>query len=161
MRIGICSGSFDPITKGHVDIIERASKLFDEIVVLILVNPNKEPTFSDHERKELIEKSISHIKNAKVDCFTGLLVDYAKKIGAVAVIRGLRAVTDFEYEFQMALINKKMYPEMETLYLNTGSEYMYLSSSIVKQVAKFNGDISSFIPATILQQVKEKICPER
>jgi len=161
MRIAICSGSYDPITLGHVDIITRSSKLFDKVVALLLVNPLKSPSFSVEERVELIRASVSHLPNVEVDTHSGLLVDYAKKTGAGTIIRGLRAVTDFEYEFQMALINKKLCPEVETLYLNTSAEYLYLSSSIVKQVANFGGDISPFVPAAILDQVDRKLNPNR
>jgi pantetheine-phosphate adenylyltransferase len=161
MSVAICSGSFDPITVGHIDIITRSSRLFDEIVVLVLTNPLKMPVFSLDERLGLIRKSIAGLSNVSVDFHEGLLLDYAKKIGASVVVRGLRAVTDFEYEFQMALINKRLYPELETVYLNTSAENMYLSSSIVKQIAMFRGDISQFVPKEILKDVELKLIPER
>lgn len=149
MKIAICPGSFDPITNGHLDIIERSAKLFDRIIVVVLTNTEKNTTFSLTERRDLIERCVSHIPNVEVDCFGGLLVDYAQKRGACALVKGLRAISDFEYEFQMALTNKILDPNIETLYMNTQSEYMYLSSSIVKQVAKLGGSIERFVPAEV------------
>ncbi|MDR2655882.1 MAG: pantetheine-phosphate adenylyltransferase [Oscillospiraceae bacterium] len=161
MNAAICSGSFDPVTVGHIDIITRSSRLFNEVVVLVLVNPNKTPAFTLEERLEFIRRSVASLPNVRVDVFEGLLADYARKIGANTVVRGLRAITDFESEFQMALINKRLYPEMETVYLNTSAENMYLSSSIVKQIAMFGGDIAPFVPEEIFKDVKAKLIPER
>ncbi len=157
MRIAICPGSFDPITKGHLNVIERASKLFDKIIVVVMVNPDKKLSFTDEQRVRFIKQSTKHIDNIEVDTYHGLVVDYAKEKGACSIIRGLRALTDFEYEFQMSLINKKLNPEVETLFLNTSEEYMYLSSSMVKQISSFGGDISDFVPSPILQEITDNI----
>ncbi|MCL2539244.1 MAG: pantetheine-phosphate adenylyltransferase [Oscillospiraceae bacterium] len=157
MRIAVYPGSFDPVTRGHFDIIERASRLFDRLVVVVLVNPDKRPVFSAEERVLFIERITAGIENVEVDSFDGLLADYFKEKGATAVVKGLRAMSDFEYEFQMALINKQINPEMETLFLNTSGEYMYLSSSIVRQLASFGGDVSSFIPAEIRDEIVERL----
>lgn len=153
MSIAICPGSFDPVTNGHLNIIKRTAKLFDNVVVLVLVNPNKTPSFTADERVDFIRRITKDLPNVTVDKDGGLLADYAKKIGASAVVKGLRAVTDFEYEFQMSLINKKLNPELETLFLNTDSEYMYLSSSIVKQVASLGRSIDEFVPSLIKDDI--------
>lgn len=158
MRIAVCPGSFDPVTKGHLDIILRASKLFDKIIVLVVINPDKTPSFTVTERMEMIRRATTEIDNMEIDCFSGLLMDYVQEKGALAIVKGLRAVTDFEYEFQMALINKKLNPKADTLFLTTSAENMYLSSSIVKQIASFGGDISDFVPKQILDDVKERLC---
>ena len=161
MRIAICPGSFDPITKGHVDIIKRAAGLFDKVIVLVLTNYNKHHTFSLEERKGLIEKATCDIENVTVDIYDGLLANYALNVGAKSIVKGLRAVSDFEYEFQMALTNKKLNPELETVFLTATSEYMYLSSSLVKQVAEFGGDISEFLPPQIVNDVMKKLCNKK
>ncbi len=158
MKIAICPGSFDPITVGHLDIIHRATLLFDEVIVLVVINPDKTPSFTSDERIELIKKATQGMKNVKIDSFGGLLADYAKEKNACAIVKGLRAVSDFEYEFQMALTNRKLNPSMETVFLNTSAENMYLSSSMVKQIARFGGDISSFVPNEILNDVKSRLC---
>lgn len=157
MSIAICPGSFDPVTKGHTDIISRASKLFDKVIVIVLINPAKQPSFSAEERMELIKKATAHIENVEVDSFSGLLVNYAKEVGAICIIKGLRAVTDFEYEFQMALTNKKLNPDTETIFLTTNAENMYLSSSIVKQIAGLGGDISDFVPECVLGDIEKRL----
>ena len=157
MRIAICPGSFDPITQGHLNIIERCSGLFDKIIVLVLKNNDKLCTFSITERVDFIRRSVAHIGNVEADSYDGLLADYAREKGAVALIKGLRAVSDFEYEFQMALTNKKLNPELETLFMNTDSEYMYLSSSLVREVAKLGGDISGFLPPQIVEDVCKRL----
>ncbi|MEG1630832.1 MAG: pantetheine-phosphate adenylyltransferase [Hydrogenoanaerobacterium sp.] len=157
MRIAICPGSFDPVTKGHLDILQRASKLFDKIIVVVVINSEKVPSFTADERAAMIRLAAADITNMEVDTFSGLLMDYVREKGAVAVVKGLRAVTDFEYEFQMALINKKLNPEADTLFLTTSAENMYLSSSIVKQIASFGGDISDFVPAEIAAEVKKRL----
>ena len=157
MRTALCPGSFDPITKGHLDIILRASRLFDRVVVLVSVNPDKRTAFSVEERVELIRAVTGDLANVEVDAYQGLLVDYARQVGATASIRGLRAVSDFEYEFQMDLANKKLDPQLETIFLNTNSKYMYLSSSLVKQIAAFGGDIDDFVPQAIIEPIKQRL----
>lgn len=157
-RIAICPGSFDPITKGHLDIIQRSAKLFDEVIVLILVNPEKTATvFSAAERVEMARRVTAHLPNVRVDSDQCLLADYARRVGACTIVKGLRAVSDFEYEFQMALTNKKLNPELETLFLTTDIQYMYLSSSVVRQVASFGGDISEFVCPEICAAVAARL----
>ncbi len=158
-RIAICPGSFDPITIGHIDIISRAATMFDKIIVVVMNNVKKTCCFSPEERKALIHKAVGDIPNIEIDTYDGLLAEYAKSRGACAIIKGLRAMSDFEYEFQMALTNKKLNPELETLFLTTRAENMYLSSSMVKQIAGMGGDISSFVPATILDDIVNRISP--
>ena len=155
-RIAICPGSFDPVTKGHLDIISRASKLFDKVIVLVSYNPKKQAIFTAEERVALLKTVTKDIENVEVESYGGLLADFVAKCGATAIVKGLRAVTDFEYEFQMALANKKLCPTAETVFLVTSAENMYLSSSVVKQIAHFGGDISDFVPPEI-----EKIIAER
>lgn len=161
MSIAICPGSYDPVTLGHLDIITRTSRIFDHVIVAVMINPNKKTSFTVEERIDLLRRATEGIPGVEVVGFTGLLADYAHQRGATAIVKGLRAVTDFEYEFQMALTNKKLAPDVETLFMTTRSEYMYLSSSMVKQVAMFGGDISEDIPACILEDVKKRICCER
>ena len=161
MKIAICPGSFDPVTKGHVDILERSSKLFDKVIAVVLVNPTKTPTFTTEERVDLIKRVTKHIPNVEVDSYTGLVADYAQLKNAHTLIKGLRAVTDFEYEFQQALINKKLNPELETLFMVTNQEYMYLSSTLVRQIAEFGGDIDMFVPEEIKDILKEKMIKEK
>lgn len=156
--IAICPGSFDPITKGHLDIIQRASKLFDKVIVLVLVNFAKTPSFNTEERIELIKKATQGIQNVEVDFYDGLLAKYAQEKEAKCLVKGLRAVSDFEYEFQQALANKILNPELETLFLNTSSEFMYLSSSVVKQIASLGGDISHFVTKNTLQDIQNRLC---
>ncbi len=157
MKIAICPGSFDPVTLGHLDIISRASRLFDKVIVAVLCNMDKNPSFTVEERMELLRQVTAQYDNVEIDSFQGLLVDYAKEKGAVAVVKGLRAVSDFEYEFQMSMINKKLYADVETVYLNTSQEYMYLSSSVVKQIASFGGDISNFVPEAIHDKIVDRL----
>ncbi len=157
MKIAICPGSFDPVTLGHLDIISRASGLFDKVIVAVLCNTSKNPSFTVQERMNFLRKVTAGFDNVEIDSFQGLLVDYAREKGAVAVVKGLRAVSDFEYEFQMSMINKKLYPEVETVYLNTSQDYMYLSSSVVKQIAPFGGDISNFVPETIHDKIVDRL----
>ncbi len=153
----VCPGSFDPITLGHLDIITRASGLFDEVVALVIVNPAKNPAFTADERVQMLEKSTAHLANVTVDQYQGLLVDYVREKGAIAIVKGLRAMSDFEYEFQMALTNKKLLPEAETIFLNTTVENLYLNSSLVKQVAGFGGDISDFVPHQVCADIKLRL----
>lgn len=156
-RIAVCPGSFDPITMGHLDIIRRAATMFDKLIVVVSTNPAKNCSFTAEERKELIEKSVADIKNVEVDCNDGLLADYAARKKACAIIKGLRAMSDFEYEFQMALTNKKLNPDVETLFLTTKAENMYLSSSMVRQIASMNGDISDFVPPIIHNDIISRL----
>lgn len=157
MRIAVYPGSFDPITKGHQDIIERSSKIFDEVIVAVLVNPDKKGLFDIDERVELIEKATKQFDNVKSDSFHGLLVNYMQEKNAQVIIKGLRAVSDFEYEFQMALMNKKLDPSIETVFMMTSAKYSYLSSSSIKQVAMFGGCINDLVPEEIMQNVVKKI----
>lgn len=157
MKTVICPGSFDPVTLGHIDIIGRASQLFDHVIVAVLVNSNKTPTFTTEERIELLKEALKGLDNIEVVGFSGLLADYARERGAVALVKGLRAVSDFEYEFQMSLINKKLNPQLETIFFTTQSQNMYLSSSVVKQIASFGGDISDFVPKCIHDKILKRL----
>ena len=159
-RIAICPGSFDCITLGHLDIITRAAAMFDEIIVVAMNNQDKKYTFTSEERIDMIKKSTAGIKNVTVDLYDGLLADYAAQKHASAIIKGLRAMSDFEYEFQMALANKKLNPQVETLFLTTSTENMYLSSSMVKQIAVMGGDVSDFVPPVILDDILKKLSPK-
>lgn len=161
MKTAICPGSFDPITIGHLDIIKRAAGLFDKVIVLIAVNPNKQTSFTVKERLVMIEKATAGMDNVYVDCYGGLIAEYAKEHGASAIVKGLRAVTDFEYEFQMALANKKIYPDAETIFLTTNSENMFLSSSVVKEIARYNGDIGGFVPEMLIGEIKERLADKK
>jgi pantetheine-phosphate adenylyltransferase len=158
MKTAICPGSFDPVTIGHIDIIRRAAKLFDKVIVVVMFNYQK-PTsyFTAEERVELIKRSTTDIENIEVETYSGLLADYAAQKGACAVVKGLRAVSDFEYEFQQALTNKKLNSEMETVFVAADAENMYLSSSVVKQVCEFGGDISEFVPAEVCEDIIKRI----
>ena len=156
MKIAVCPGSFDPITLGHLDIIHRAAELFDHVVVLVVQNAGKTPMFSLEERVELIRRVIGDCPNVEVDCFDGLLVDYMKKRDASVIVKGLRAMSDFEYEFQMALTNRQLYQKAETVFLTASVERMYLSSSLVKQIARFGGDISALVPPQIIPDILSK-----
>lgn len=152
MKIALCPGSFDPVTLGHIDIIERTAELFDKVIVLVMSNSAKHSLFSIEERVELLKRCIKN-SNVEVDTYNGLLVDYAKKVDAVAIVKGLRAVSDFDYEFQQALTNKSLLPQIETVFLAAKGANMFLSSSMVKEVCSLNGDISRFVPKEILNDV--------
>ncbi len=157
MKKAICPGSFDPITNGHLDIIERASRVFDELIVGVLVNPEKKGLFTVDERVEQIKNVVKDLPNVKVKKFSGLLVDLMNKEGAGVIVKGLRAVSDFEYEFQMAAMNNKLDPSKETVFMMTKAEYCYLSSSSVKQVAMFGGCIKGLVPEEIIPDIMRKI----
>lgn len=159
-KIAVCPGSFDPITFGHLDIIKRASTLFDKVIVLISVNSAKKPSFSLYERMMMIERNTVQFDNVVIDILDGLLADYVKDVGAIAIVKGLRAVSDFEYEFQMALANKKLYSGAETVFLTTSAENMYLSSSVVKQIAEYGGNISPFVPENVLEFIQSRLVKE-
>ena len=157
MSIAVCPGSFDPVTFGHIDIISRASKIFDKVIVLVSINPNKEASFTVSERVNMLKAVTEGIENVVIDAYDGLLADYTRKQGASAIVKGLRAVSDFEYEIQMALANKKLYSNAETIFFTTTSENMYLSSSVVKQIASLGGDITGFVPDEILETIKNRL----
>lgn len=155
-RIAVCPGSFDPITYGHLDIITRAAKVFDELYVVVLNNSSKKPLFSVEERIELIDTVTKNIPNVKVDSFQGLLVDYAESVNADAIIRGLRAVSDFEYEMQITSMNRVLSDKIETFFIMTNNQYSFLSSSIVKEVAKYEGKISELVPPEVEEALIKK-----
>ena len=156
-KIAVVPGSFDPVTNGHLDIIQRTASLFDKVYVCVLQNGSKKPLFSIDERIDLIKRVTKNFDNLEVESFDGLLVDYARKKGAGFIVKGLRAVSDFEYEFQMAQTNKSLCPEVETFFITTSRSYSYLSSSIVKEVARYGGSISDFVPGEIEKDIIEKI----
>jgi pantetheine-phosphate adenylyltransferase len=156
MRRAIYPGSFDPVTNGHLDVIERARKLFDEVVVAVAHNDEKQPLFSLRDRLDLLGQTAGKIENVRIAEFNGLLVDFARAENAGAVIRGLRAVSDFEFEFQMALMNRKLDAVVETIFLMPKEEYTYLSSRIVKEIARLGGDVSSFVPACVAKALSRK-----
>ncbi len=154
MKIAVYPGSFDPVTNGHIDIIKRASKIFDRVYVAIIVNPDKTPFFDIGERYKMLKDAVGGMKKIKIDSFDGLLVDYAKSKKACAIVRGLRAVSDFDYEFQMALTNLRMCPEVETIFIMTDYKYSYLSSSLVKQISRLGGNVSGLVPDIVLKKLK-------
>jgi pantetheine-phosphate adenylyltransferase len=156
LKIAIYPGSFDPVTLGHLDIIERAAKIVDELVVAVLMNGSKSPLFTVTERVDMLREVTKHIGNVKVMSFSGLLVDFAKEINASIIIRGLRAITDFEYELQMAQTNHILNDKIDTVFLTSNLEYSYLSSSTVKEVASFGGDISKFVPEYVIDRIYKK-----
>jgi pantetheine-phosphate adenylyltransferase len=157
MRHVIYPGTFDPITNGHLDIIERATTLFDLVTIGVTTNPAKNPLFTGEERVAMIREVTQNFGNVRVDSFTGLLVDFAERLGASAIIRGLRAISDFEYEFQMALVNRKISDGIVTVFLMPHEKYTYLNSTIVKELATFGGDVSRFVPPEIEAFIKQKI----
>lgn len=159
MRTAIYPGTFDPITYGHLDIIKRAVRLFDHVIVAVAENPRKDPLFSTNERIEMIEE-VCDIENVRVDHFQGLLVDYARSQGACALIRGLRAVSDFEYEFQMALVNRKLSEDLSTVFLMPHERYTHLNSSIVREVASLHGDVSPYVPPAVVARLGAKFSKE-
>ncbi|HEY9576373.1 MAG TPA: pantetheine-phosphate adenylyltransferase [Pseudobacillus sp.] len=154
--IAVCPGSFDPITNGHLDIIQRGAKIFDKVYVVVLSNSSKKPLFSVEERKALISEVTKHLPNVEVDSYNGLLVDYAKEREAKAILRGLRAVSDFEYEMQITSMNRVLDDNLETFFMMTNSQYSFLSSSIVKEVAKYDADISDLVPPAVEEALKAK-----
>jgi pantetheine-phosphate adenylyltransferase len=156
MNRAVYPGSFDPVTNGHLDIIQRSAKLFDEVIVAVAENPNKHTLFTLKERVKLLKYVTKNIKNVSVDYFHGLLVEYVKRKKCSLIIRGLRAVSDFEYEFQMALMNRKINPDVEIIYMMPAEEYTYLSSSIVKEIASLHGDVSKFVPAIVKEYLDKK-----
>lgn len=157
MKIAIYPGSFDPFTLGHLDIVERSAKIADELIVAVLRNSAKNPLFSIGERVSMIKELVSHLPNVRVDSFDGLTAEYAKAQGATIIVRGLRAVTDFEYELQIAQTNRVINPGIDTVFLTTNLSYSYISSTIVKEVASYGGDISRFVPEPVIEQVYQKL----
>ena len=158
MKIALYPGTFDPITNGHIDILERGLELFDKVIVTVAKNSSKNPLFDDNERVEMVKEVIkrNRYKNASVESFDGLVVSFAKKKKAVALIRGLRAISDFEYEFQMALMNRKQAGKIFTVFLMPHEKYTYLNSSIVRELARLNGDFKAFVPPNVYKRLKEK-----
>jgi pantetheine-phosphate adenylyltransferase len=157
MKKAVCPGSFDPITNGHVDIIRRAAELFDEVTVLVVTNPDKKCVFSPEERCKLIEKAVEGIGGVKVDSFSGLLADYVKENGISAIVKGIRSSSDFEYEFQMALANRSLAPNAETVFITADPQNMYVSSSLIRQIAGFGGDVSDFVPKNIVSEIEKRL----
>ena len=155
-RIAIYPGTFDPVTNGHVDVARRAAELFDKVIVCVAVNTLKAPLFTGAERVEMIRESVKDIKNIEVDEFKGLLVNYARKMDARAIVRGLRAVSDFEYEFQMALTNRKLCADIDTVFLMPHEKYTYLNSTIVREIARFGGDVGKFVPPHVKRRLLRK-----
>ncbi len=156
MRTAIYPGSFDPVTLGHLDIIKRAAGLFDRLIVAVMHNQNKIPVFSLEERMEMLGRTTVGVPNVEVESFGGLLAEYARQKGACAVVKGLRAVSDFEYEFQMALANRKLNADLETVFLMTSAEHMYLSSSVVKDIAAHGGSVKGFVPDELLEDIERR-----
>lgn len=156
MKIWICPGSFDPVTAGHLDIIKRAAGMCDKLIVAIGVNDKKLPFFPTEDRRNFLKKATEHLSNVEIDVFSGLLVHYAEKVGAVAVVKGLRAVSDFEYELQMALLNKRLKEDMETVFLMTNINYSFLSSRAVRELAANDGDIEGLVPDVVLDDIRNK-----
>jgi len=157
MKLGIYPGSFDPLTNGHLDVIRRAEKLFDRVIVAIATNESKQPMFSKEDRRQLAMDSLRSMDRVTVDVFDGLLVDYAVKVGAQAIIRGLRAISDFEFEFQLALMNRHLDSSIETIFMMPKDKYTFLSSRMVKEVAQLGGDISEFVPMPVLKALQERL----
>ncbi len=157
MKKAVCPGSFDPITNGHIDIIKRAAELFDEVTVLVVTNPDKKCVFSPEERCKLIEKAVEGIDGVKVDSFSGLLADYVKENGISAIVKGIRSSSDFGYEFQMALANRSLAPNAETVFITADPRNMYVSSSLIRQIAGFGGDVSDFVPKNKVQEIEKRL----
>lgn len=156
MRTAVYPGSFDPVTYGHIDIIDRASRLFDRVIVAVLNNPSKAPLFTTDERLDMLRTATMEIKNIEVDCFSGLLIDYVEKKEATTVVKGLRVVSDFEFELQMALMNRKLNRNVETIFMMTSSRYSFLSSSLVKEVARLGGCVKDLVPEYVNGQLEKK-----
>lgn len=156
MKRALTPGTFDPITSGHLDVIARASQLVDEVVVAVADSQKKGPLFTLEERVELVRRATAHLPNVRVEPFKGLLVDFAKELDATVVVKGLRAITDFEYEFQMTAMNYQLSPQLETLFIMSPPQYMYLSSSIVREISKMGGDIQQFVPPCVYEALKKK-----
>ena len=158
-RVAVYPASFDPITNGHLDLIGRAARLFDEVIVAVATNVSKQPLFTLEERIEMIESATRDIPNVRIDSMSGLTVDYARERGSLILIRGLRALADFEYEFEMAMMNSHLYPELETVFLMTSAKWFYVSSSRLREVVRFGGDVSPFVPKLVAQKLQQKLAP--
>lgn len=161
MRTVIYPGSFDPLTNGHLDLVERAALLFDRVVVAVASNESKHPLFSIEKRRELVDRAVCHLNNVSTDTFDGLLVEYVRQIGGHAVLRGLRAISDFEFEFQLALMNRKLNPEVETIFMTPTESCTFLSSRIVKEIARLGGDIRAFVPSHVADALHQKFQEDR
>ena len=157
MKIAVYPGSFDPVTSGHLNIIRRASTVFDRLIVCVMVNAGKNPMFTLEERVALLKSVTSDISNVEVDCSSELLAEYAKRRGASVIVKGLRAGSDYEYESQMAMINRKLNPQLDTVFLTAEQQYLYLSSSIVKELAKYDADLTEFLPEQVIPAFKERV----
>lgn len=157
MRIALCPGSFDPVTYAHLDIVQRASRLFDRVHVAVLENPNKNPLFSLEERLEMLKEATKDWPTVEQGVFSGLVVEYARQVGASAIVRGLRAVSDFEYEFQMAAMNRHLAEDVETVFVMTSSEYAFVSSSLIKEVVRYGGDVSRWVPPNVKERLVERL----
>lgn len=155
-NIAIYPGTFDPITNGHVDVIERACRMFDKVIVVIAINFKKKTLFSEEERMEMAQRSLEHLDNVEVIVHHGLTVDIAKEKGATAIVRGIRAVSDFEYEFQIALMNRKLQPDIHTVFFTPHENYTYLNSSVIREMSRYNADASEFVPEIVNKKLKEK-----
>lgn len=155
MKIGVYPGSFDPMTLGHLDIAERGAKIVDKLIIGVLVNSSKKPMFTTEERLRMLREGTKHIPNVEIVAFSGLLVDFLKEQNATVVVRGLRAVSDFEYELQLAQANRNLYPDMETVFLTTNAQYSFISSSVVKDIINYNGEVDHFVPQNVIEIIKE------
>lgn len=153
MRIAVCPGSFDPVTLGHVDIFERASGMFDQLIVAVFHNPNKQPAFTMEERVEMLRVATAHLPNVEIACFSGLLPEFVRAKESHVIVRGLRALSDFEYEFQRALLIKKVNPDIETVFMMTSSEYSFVSSTGIKELARFGGNVTGLVPECVKEQI--------
>lgn len=156
MPTALCPGSFDPPTKGHIDVIERAARLFDGVVVAVTTNPSKEPLFSTDERKQMLAEALAHLENVELESLDGLLVDFAKQRGIDVVVKGLRAVSDFEYELQMAQMNHALAPDVDTLFVTTKPQWAFLSSSLVKEIARYGGEVEDLVPSGVAKALSDR-----
>lgn len=156
MSKAICPGSFDPVTNGHLDIVERAARIFDEVAVAVLHNRRKQPLFSMEERMAMIQESVAHLPNVSVLAADGLLIDVARQVGAQVIVKGLRAIQDFEYEFQMGMVNKQLAPDVETMFLMSSESYSYLSSSIIRELASYGAGVEGLVPPGVERRLRER-----
>lgn len=157
MALAICPGSFDPVTYGHLDIVERATRMFDQVMIVVPRNTSKSPWFTPEERVQMLQECTEHLANVQVEAITGLTVEFARQRGAVALIKGLRAVQDFEYEFQQAMVNKKLVPDLDTIFMMTRDKYSFISSSIVREVATYGGNLDGLVPPVVVERLRAKV----